>query len=1205
MTEFTHLRVHSEYSLADGSIRLKKLCSNLAEHGHTAFHLSDTTMFGAVEAYEAAAKNGLKCIFGHDLLVTVSDDADSFFKLSFVAKDIAGYKNLLKLSSAGYETSRMQQALPWISLGQILEHKDGLICIIPEFQGPLDANSGTSKETVQNVVTALKTAFASDLYLELTSNLQKILPHQNARTAKIAGHFDLPMVASTNAYYLKKEDAEAHRILACIRGDMQEKHLRDRERGGHFHLLSDDDFLAAFSDYPEAIKNTQVISDACNVELKFGQYVLPDFASQQQNALEPNVHPSENSDEMLRRLSFAGLEKRIEALTPLYEDGYFEKRRSEYSARLDFELDIIKKMGFPGYFLIVQDFINWAKEQGIPVGPGRGSGAGSLVAYAMRITDLDPIPLNLVFERFLNPERISMPDFDIDFCQSRRDEVIRYVVEKYGAESVAQITTFGKMQAKAALRDVGRALGMPYNRVDQVAKMIPNVLGITLDDSLAQVPELALAGEQNVEIGRMLKLARKLEGTTRHTSVHAAGVIIADGKISSHSPIYRVPGADGQITQYEMNRAEKVGLIKFDFLGLKTLTVIQKCVELIRDQLAPDFDIDSIPLDESKVFSMVSEAKTVGVFQLESRGMRQILKKLKPSRFEDIIAMVALFRPGPLGSGMVDDFIERKHGRQEIDFMLPQLEEVLQETYGVILYQEQVQKAAAILASYSLGEADLLRRAMGKKKPEEMAKQKKRFLEGCEKNKIEPVKAEEIFDLMAKFAEYGFNKSHSAAYGLISYQTAYLKALFPEQFMAAIMTCDMDNTDKVVNYIYDLKQFGIELIPPHLDHCDVDFTVATESTKGGKPAKKKIMYGLGAIKGLSISSLRPLLEERDQNGLFKSWEDLGLRLNLHAIGKKNIELLITAGAVDHFGYERQQAMKFLPKLVRASQQRFMSQAEGQDDLFDLSIAETGLDASAADLGVSLPAKPAQLRFRHEDFKKQKKILGMFLGMHPLEIYQRDVDAFSQGSLGDFISGRFSLPKKSNSQEVRLVGYLENRFDRTLKSEKKMRSLRLSCQSGVTEGVMFEENFPDEPTPLDQPIAVKALIRKRFDSTDLQMQVQGIMGLEEYRLRCLKNITLSISEMALRSNTVQKDLRDLCMANPGPLAFHLRVTSDAGETVWMRQEKYFIACSDNFIESFLALDDSCRLSYKPLPAEASKTPKPVAPEPSLAPEARTQ
>ncbi len=1185
MTEFTHLRIHSEYSLADGSIRLKKLCSLLAERGHKAFHLSDTSMFGAVEAYEAAAKFGLKCIFGHDVHVTPSEDQASVFKLSFLAKDITGYRNLLQLSSIGYKEHRLEQPVPWISLQEVLDHHQGLICVIPELLGPFHQ---PGLEAPEEVAQQLKSVFKENLYFELSANFPKQTKAVNKKTASIASHLGVPLVASTNAYYLNPEDEEAHRILACIRGDMQEKQLKGREQGNRFHLLKDEEFQAAFAAYPAAIANTQKIADACHVELKFGEYVLPDFASEHSQVApqadsKQSSDQKEDSDQMLRRLSLEGLEKRIEALTPLYEENYFKEHRQEYLDRLEFEVGIIKKMGFAGYFLIVQDFINWAKEQGIPVGPGRGSGAGSLVAYSMRITDLDPIPLNLVFERFLNPERVSMPDFDIDFCQSRRDEVIKYVVQKYGAESVAQITTFGKMQAKAAIRDVGRALGMPYLRVDQVAKMIPNTLGINLDQSLAEVPELAFACEQNVEIGRMMKLARKLEGTTRHTSVHAAGVIIADGKISTHSPIYRAPGTEGQITQYEMTRAEKVGLIKFDFLGLKTLTVIQKCAELVRKKIKPDFDIDTIPLDDPRVFSMVSEAKTVGVFQLESRGMRQILKKLKPSRFEDIIAMVALFRPGPLGSGMVDDFIERKHGRQEIDFMLPQLEEVLQETYGVILYQEQVQKAAAILASYSLGEADLLRRAMGKKKPEEMAKQKKRFLEGCQTNNIEPTKAEEIFDLMAKFAEYGFNKSHSAAYGLISYQTAYLKALYPEQFMAAIMTVDMDNTDKVVNYIFDLKQFGIQMVPPHLDLCEINFSVAPREETSTRQIKK-INYGLGAIKGLSVSSLQPLMEERAKNGPFKSWEDLSLRINLHSIGKKNIELLITAGAMDHLGYEREQAMRFLPKLVRASQQRFLSEKEGQESLFGVSSEkeQSQDNEQGADIGVSLPKKPKTIRYKHSDYKKQKKILGMFLGRHPLELYQRDVDTFSQGSLEDIVKGKYALPKKVNSQEVRLVGYLENRFDRILKSEKKMRSLRLSCTAGVTEAVMFEEHFPEIPTELDQPIAMKALIRKRYDSDDLQIQIQGVMGLEEYRIRCLKNLCLSIGEEALRDSTLQTQLQNLCKAHPGPLAFGLRVFSSTDEVVWLRQEKYFVSCSDAFIEAFLALDESCSLSYKPMP-----------------------
>ena len=547
----------------------------------------------------------------------------------------------------------------------------------------------------------------------------------------------------------------------------------------------------------------------------------------------------ESSEDALKRLAFDGLEKRLQQLDELSLEGVSDEMHLVYEKRLDYELEVINKMGFPGYFLIVADFINWAKSQDIPVGPGRGSGAGSLVAYSMRITDIDPIPYNLIFERFLNPERISMPDFDVDFCQSRRDEVIQYVIQKYGKDRVAQFTTFGKMLAKAAVRDVGRVMGMGYMKVDKIARLIPTELGITLDKTYEIEPRFVEAIQQNPEIARLFEVAKKLEGMVRHTSVHAAGIVISDGPMTNYVPVYFDEGnPETPITQYEMTKAEKVGLVKFDFLGLKTLTVIHKALQIIEEVRGEKIDIGTIPMDVKDVFTNVSAGNTVGIFQLESTGMRNLMLKLKPSVFEDIIAVVALYRPGPLGSGMVDDFIERKHGRQEIVYPLPMLEPVLKETYGIILYQEQVQNIAAKLARYSLGEADILRRAMGKKKPEEMAKQKERFVAGCVQHDIDEKIAVDLFDLMAKFAEYGFNKSHSAAYGLISYQTAYLKTLYPKEFMAAILTCDMDNTDKVVRYIRELHRLKINLIGPDIQRSEVEFKVLD---------KKSILYGLSLI----------------------------------------------------------------------------------------------------------------------------------------------------------------------------------------------------------------------------------------------------------------------------------------------------------------------------------------------------------------------
>ena len=722
-------------------------------------------------------------------------------------------------------------------------------------------------EECQDIVTALnahvafmKDCYGDDYYIELIDNNLSMQKAMLPLLVELAHHYKLPIVATADSHYLNPEDDEAHSVLTSVKNDLKQSDIARRNKEAQFHVFTNDEMIDKYGRWSEALDNQSKIAEQCHVELTFGTYFLPKF----------ELEGSEDINDALKRLSAEGLEDRLVTLRKQYGPEFDKEAEKAYWDRLDFEIGIIVKMGFPGYFLIVQDFINWAKDHDIPVGPGRGSGAGSLIAYALRITDLDPLKFNLIFERFLNPERVSMPDFDVDFCQERRDEVIQYVTRKYGADNVAQITTFGKMKAKAALRDVGRVLELGYSKVDRIAKLIPNELDITLKEALEREPRILEEAKKDDVIDKMVELALKLEGMCRHTSVHAAGVVISEGGMDNYVPVYK--SEDGVlITQYEMKNAEKVGLVKFDFLGLKTLTVIQKAVKLIQKSKDPKFNIETIDIESKPVYDLVSSAASVGIFQLESSGMQALLSKLKPSRFEDIIAVVALFRPGPLGSGMVDDFIERKHGRQEIEYLHPNLETILDDTYGIILYQEQVQKIAASLASYSLGEADLLRRAMGKKKPEEMAKQKVRFISGCRKNKVDEAIAEELFDLMAKFAAYGFNKSHSAAYGLVSYQTAYLKAFYPAEFMAAIMTCDLDNTDKLVRYIEECRRMNFKIFPPDINRSKLEFDV---------PCEKAVGYGLAAIKGVGGASLEAIIKERETNGKYESLTDLAKRINL-------------------------------------------------------------------------------------------------------------------------------------------------------------------------------------------------------------------------------------------------------------------------------------------------------------------------------------
>ena len=648
-----------------------------------------------------------------------------------------------------------------------------------------------------------------------------------------------------------------------------------------------------------------------------GTYYLPTF----------DLGTGETEVEGLRRIAKEGLEARLEVLKELYGEKLNEERIKEYWERLEYELGVIIDMGFPGYFLIVQDFIHWSKEHDIPVGPGRGSGAGSLVAYALTITDIDPLPYDLIFERFLNPERVSMPDFDIDFCQWRREEVIQYVTRRYGKENVAQITTYGKLMAKGAVKSVGRAMGMGYLKVDNFTKLFPDELNISLQEALDKEPKLHEEMDKDDGLRQAVSEALKLEGLYSHTSVHAAGVIISDGAMTNYVPVYTVDG-EVLITQYEMKKSEAVGLVKFDFLGLKTLTVVKKAVDLVRAQKNPDLNIEKIPMDDKRVYDMVSTGNTIGIFQCESTGMMQLIKKLRPDCFEDIIALVALFRPGPLGSGMVDDFVERKHGRQDVTYTHPDLEPILNNTQGLVLYQEQVQRIAVVLANYTLGEADLLRRAMGKKIAEEMEKQKARFLSGAADNKIDSEIAEAIFDNMAEFAKYGFNKSHSAAYGLVSYHTAYLKTHYPEQFMAAIMTCDLNDTKKVVRYIEDSQRMGIKILPPTVNRSELEFDVPED--------KGVVGFGLSAIKGMGEASIAPLVEDRDANGPFKTLKDMAKRVNLSKVGKKTMELLSQVGALDEFGYSRSDLMKMVKEIVAYSQNIHEAKNQGQRSIFDLA-----------------------------------------------------------------------------------------------------------------------------------------------------------------------------------------------------------------------------------------------------------------------------
>lgn len=1129
---FAHLHVHTEYSLIDGTIRTGELVKKAKQWGHTAVAMTDSgNLFGAIEFYSKAKAEGIKAIIGSEIYFEGHPKALEIavsrkkifpevgaFHLVLLCKNNQGYKNLCKIVSAGYteglrevpivKTSHLQSwSADLIALSG--DRKSELAFLIGELRrvqpdGALDVTNTDAEAKViiaaiQEHIDAVHSYVGSgNYYIELIDNHLAGQKELMKDLAALAGHFALPLVATADAHYVDPKFLTAQSVFVAIKAGVTFKDLRGRDKKARFHLLNNQEFLATYKNYPDAIANTLVIADQCDVTFKFGQYFLPKFT------LPDGIDEAS----YLEKIAAEMLEDRLVYLSKIYGPEFNDERKDVYRKRLAYEISVIQKMGFPGYFLIVQDFINWAKDKGIPVGPGRGSGAGSLVAYALRITDLDPLRFNLLFERFLNPERISMPDFDVDFCMDRRGEVIDYVTKKYGKTNVAQIATFGKMKAKQAVRDVARVKEISYGRADKISKLIPQKVPdengkeveATIPLAMRAEPRLVEEAEKDSAIKEVLDITAQLEGLNRQTGVHAAGIVMSEGPMVNYLPVFTTEEGS-LITQYEMKNAEKVGLVKFDFLGLKTLTVIDYAVKLIKKFVLPDFDISAIELEDASVYKDISEAHTTAVFQLEGDGMKQLVAKLKPSRFEDIIALVALFRPGPLGSGMVDDFVERKHGRQEIVYPLPQLEDILRETYGVILYQEQVQKTAVVLANYTPGEADMLRRAMGKKDPKEMENQRVRFLNGASENKIDPEKAGQIFDLMAKFAEYGFNKSHSAAYGLIAYQTAYLKTKYPELFMASIMTCDLDNTDKVVSYAQDCARMKMTILPPDINQSALEFTV---------PAKWSIRWGLAAIKGIGAVSVRSLVADREKNGPFLNLFDMARRVNLHGdVSKKTMELLIKTGAMDQFGMTREHMLSIVSDVVKYSETHFTAQKQGQKSLFDFGDDQdsqesaSSQDAHPAWIGVTGKTFPITL----ESLEDERKLTGLYLTGHPMDFYKADSARFSKTS----IANAPKLASATGRDKIQLVAIFQaSNIGLSKKDQRPRAFVTLEDRSGSVEAMMFEKDIPQAfPVP-GTPVWVQASIKKLPDGSIMRMKVDRIITLEEVRQQAVKSYTVNIN-----------------------------------------------------------------------------------------------
>ncbi len=1027
---FTHLHLHTYYSLLDGANPIGALAKRVKELGMDAVAMTDHgNLFGAVEFYSKMKDAEVKPIIGCEIyLMTAGDHREKSFPkegmlshLTLLCENETGYRNLCKLVSRAYLEGFYYK--PRINKPLLAEFSEGLICLSGCLKGEI--STLLTRDQYEDAKTAAEwyaNVFPGRYYIELMRHDIPDLHKVEPGLRQIAKELNLPVVATNDCHYLKHDQALAQDVLVCIStGKALSDEKRMKMTVESFYLRSPEEMAELFADIPEAISNTMVIAERCNFKMQFGKYHFPKF----------EVPAGKDLNTVMCEQAREGLKERWPLIlldhphmTPELEKQYWE--------RLESELAIVQSMGFAGYFLIVADFINYAKSQNIPVGPGRGSAAGSLVAYSMKITDINPIPHNLLFERFLNPERISMPDVDIDFCMRRRDEVIDYVSRKYG--NVGQIVTFGKMKAKAAIRDVGRVMGLPYGDVDRIAKLIPNTLNITLDEAMEVEPRLRDAAKKDPQVAKLLEIAHTIEGFPRHASTHAAGVVISDQPLENFVPLSR--GQQGEVvTQFDMKGVEKVGLIKFDFLGLKTLTVIDDALRLIAQTRGEKIDLAKISLSDAATYRDLSEGSTRGVFQLESSGMTDLVMKLKPTCFSDIVALVALFRPGPLGSGMVDDFINRKHGRIEIKYDLPELEPILRDTYGVIVYQEQVMQISSRLANYTMGEADILRRAMGKKNLAEMAQQKLRFLDGCRTNAIDPKKAERIFELMEMFAEYGFNKSHSAAYALVSYHTAYLKTHYPTEYMAAVMTNEMLNTDKILVYMNDCKEMDIAVLPP-----DVNESLSAFSVVGDR----QIRFGLTAVKNVGEGAIETIIETRNANGKFESLSDFSERVDMRRANRRVVESLIKCGAFDSINKERHQLWAALDVILQRASSRQKEKASGQESLFDMMVG--GADKPQDPIDAMVPSWPEKTLLDYE-----KESLGFYLSGHPLTEYLPLLKTYATHTTE-------SLQELTGKRDVRIGGVVSTLKEITTKKGDRMAFIGLEDLAGMVEVVVFSDVY---------------------------------------------------------------------------------------------------------------------------------------------------
>ncbi len=1113
---FVHLHLHTDYSLLDGACDVPKLMTRARELKMPAVAITDHgNLFGAIKFYEAAVRQGIKPIIGCEVYVSStnrfdrSPDSERPNHLVLLCENERGYRNLVKLASSAYIEGYYYR--PRIDKDLLARHSDGLIGLSACLRGEVAAALAAGHyETARQSAYDLRDIFGKgNFYLEMQDQGMAEEQKINPDLARMSRETGIPLVVTNDCHYITREDARAQEVLVCIQtGKTLSDTNRMRFPTDQFYFKSAEEMLAVFGEIPEALERTAEIAERCNLHLDKKEHVFPHF----------EVPPGESLDTFFEKIAREGFAERRPRLEQLAKDGRLRYPLEAYEERLNQEIELIRQMRFAGYFLIVWDFIRFAREQCIPVGPGRGSAAGSLVSYALHITDLDPLQHGLIFERFLNPERISFPDIDIDFCVRRRSEVISYVTERYGRENVSQIITFGTMGAKAVLRDAGRALDLPYADVDRIAKMVPNTLNITLDEALKQSAELREARERDPRVAELLRIAERLEGLARHASTHAAGVVISPQPLQESVPLYK-SNKDEITTQYAMDDLEKIGLLKMDFLGLTTLTVIDDCVKQIEATRGEKVNLEDLGTDDAETYALLGKGLTAGVFQFESRGMTDILRRVKPSRLADLTALNALYRPGPIQGGMIDDYIARRSGRRKVTYDLPQLKEILEETYGVIVYQEQVMHIAASVAGFSLGEADVLRRAMGKKKYEAMEAMREKFLTGARARGVPPAKAQKLFELMEQFAGYGFNKSHSAAYALVAYRTAYLKTHYPVEFMASLLTSEIGSPEKLTRYLNECRDMGIEILPPDVNSSDRSFT----------PSDGRIRFGLTAIKNVGEAAIVSVLEARERLGRFDNLFQFCENVDLRLLNKRVLESMIRAGAFDSFGARRAQMLAALDGAIEGAQKRQREVASGQ----------TGLFLETKDAEGIAPALPQVEEMPvAERLAGEREVLGFFVTGHPLEKYRKQIASLTEQDSA-------SVEGLANEAPVKLAGILTALRVRPSRKGDLWAAGTLEDLRGTVELLVFPQAYKQLQAMLkpDAALFIKGRIRQEEDagskvvvSEAMPLEQAANGGRAEFRIR------LSLKDGAEKT---AEALSGLLAAFPGdhPVVLEIERTND--------------------------------------------------------------